>query len=206
MPSYDNIVLLGDFNSEVNEPAMQEFCAIYNLKNLAKENTCFENPLNPSCVDLILTNRTRSFQNTLTIETGISDCHKMTVTVMKTYFKKKQPRIIPNWDYKKLLNDKFVLELEFNLSCYDLDKIKFDDFENLFMKVLDKYAPIKLKYLRANDDPFLNKMLRKEVMLRSKLKISITEIKLRNQKSPSQNSVINVLSSSKKRKKIFIAN
>ena len=89
MPSYDNIVLLGDFNSEVNEPAMQDFCAIYNPKNLVKENTCFKNPLNPSCIDLILTNRTTSFQNTLTIETGISGCHKITATVRKTYFKKK---------------------------------------------------------------------------------------------------------------------
>ena len=130
----------------------------------------------------------------------------MTVTVMKTYFKKKQPSIISYRDYKKFSNDKFVLELESNLSCYDLDKIKFDHFENLFMNVLDKYAPIKLKYLRANDDPYMNKKLRKEVMSRSKLKISITEIKLRNQKRPSQNTVINVLSSSKKRKKIFIAN
>ena len=68
------------------------------------------------------------------------------------------------------------------------------------MNVLDKYVPIKLKYLRANDGSFMNTKLRKEVMLRSKLKISITEIKLRNQKRRSQNSVINVLSSSKKRK------
>ena len=141
MPSYDNIAVLGDFNSEVNEPAMQDFCTINNLKNLVKETTCFKNPLNPSCIDLILTNRTRSFQNTLTIETGISDCHKMTVTLMKTYFKKKQPRIISYRDYKKFSNDKFILELESNPRCYNLDKIKFDDFENIFMNVLDKYAP-----------------------------------------------------------------
>ena len=51
----------------------------------------------------------------------------MTVTVMKTYFKKKQPRIISYRVIKKFSNDKFVLVLESNLSYYDLDKIKFDD-------------------------------------------------------------------------------
>ena len=35
-PIYDNIILLGDFNSEVTEQSMSEFCNIYNLKNLVK--------------------------------------------------------------------------------------------------------------------------------------------------------------------------
>ena len=39
--------------------------------------------------------------------------------------------------------------------------VMIDDFENIFMNVLDKYAPIKLKYLRANDGPFMNKKLRR---------------------------------------------
>ena len=87
---YDNIILLGDFNSEITEPAMKEFCELFNLKNLVKENTCFKSLENPSCIDLILTNRYRSFQNTHAIETGLSDFHKMTLTVLKTYFKKKK--------------------------------------------------------------------------------------------------------------------
>ena len=31
--------------------------------------------------------------NTTVIETGLSDLHKMTVTVLKTYFKKVPPKI-----------------------------------------------------------------------------------------------------------------
>ena len=30
---YDNIILLGDFNSEITEPAMNEFCEIFDLKS-----------------------------------------------------------------------------------------------------------------------------------------------------------------------------
>ena len=36
---YENILLLGDFNSEVGEHEMSEFCQDYNLKNLIKEPT-----------------------------------------------------------------------------------------------------------------------------------------------------------------------
>ena len=32
--SYDNIIILGDFNCEPSEPAIIDFCDIYNLKNL----------------------------------------------------------------------------------------------------------------------------------------------------------------------------
>ena len=50
--NYDNIVLLGDFNSEFSEPFLNDFCDIYNLKSLAKEPICYKNPDNPSCIDL----------------------------------------------------------------------------------------------------------------------------------------------------------
>ena len=49
---------------------------------------CFKNPEKPSWIDLILTNCPRSFQNSCTIETGLSDFHKLVVTVMKTTYKK----------------------------------------------------------------------------------------------------------------------
>ena len=54
--NYDNTLLLGDFNSEFSEPCLNDFCDIYNLKNLGKKPTCFKNPDNPSCIDLFLTN------------------------------------------------------------------------------------------------------------------------------------------------------
>ena len=38
----------------------------------------------------------RSFHNSCAIETGLSDFHKMIVTVMKSQFQKKGPKIIQN--------------------------------------------------------------------------------------------------------------
>ena len=34
--NYDNIVLIGDFNSEIDEKAISEFCDLYNLQSLIK--------------------------------------------------------------------------------------------------------------------------------------------------------------------------
>ena len=47
-----------------------------------------QKPEKPSSINLILTNRPRSFQGCRIVETGSSDFDKMTVTVMKIYFKK----------------------------------------------------------------------------------------------------------------------
>ena len=168
--NYDNVLLQGDFNSEVSETILKEFCEIYNLKNLVKGHTCFKNIENPSCIDLILTNRVKSFQKTTTIETGLSDFHMMTATVLKSHYKKKQPKIISYRDYKRFSNQSFINELNFALNGYDLSNLDFDYFENIFMSIFEKHAPIKLKYIRANEGPFMNKDLRKEVMLRSRLK------------------------------------
>ena len=44
-----------------------------NLYSLIKQPTCFKNPENPSCIDLILTNKPNSFQTKCVIETGLSD-------------------------------------------------------------------------------------------------------------------------------------
>ena len=37
-----------------------------------------QNPSNPVCIDLILTNVPRSFQSTYVVETGLSDFHLVT--------------------------------------------------------------------------------------------------------------------------------
>ena len=91
---YEKILILGDFNMEIEEANMKSFCENYNLKSLIKEPTSYKNPNKPTCIDLILTNVPRMFQSTCVLETGLSDFHLMTVTVMKKTFKKMRPRVI----------------------------------------------------------------------------------------------------------------
>ena len=59
-----------DFNAEPNEPAISDFCEICNIKNFIKEKTCFKNLENLTCIDLILTNRPRRFQDSTVIQRG----------------------------------------------------------------------------------------------------------------------------------------
>ena len=54
--TYDKIMLLGDFNTEIDEQHMQSFCDNYSLKSLIRQLTCYKNFEKTTCIDLILTN------------------------------------------------------------------------------------------------------------------------------------------------------
>ena len=92
LTKYDQLFFLGDFNAGLEDTSIKNFCSSYNLTSMNNKPTCFKNPDNPSCIDLILTNCSRSFQNSGVIETGLSDFRKLVVTVMKTTFKKIQTK------------------------------------------------------------------------------------------------------------------
>ena len=169
LPSYDNILFLGDFNCEMSEGCMKEFCLLYNLKSLIKTPTCFKSVSNPSCIDLILTNRVSSFQNSATVETGISDFHHLVVTVLKTKFKKKPPIIKKYRSFKYYNAFNYSNDINRFLAGKDLHQISHDYFINLLISILDKHAPIKTKSLRGNEQPFMTKELRKEHMKRTRL-------------------------------------
>ena len=103
---YENIILLGDFiNSCMDDSPMIGFCETYKLRNLVKHPTCFKNPENPSCIDLLLTNKPISFQTTTVVETGLFDFHNMIVAVMRMHFPKIKPRVIRYQKYKTFNND-----------------------------------------------------------------------------------------------------
>ena len=114
--SYNNIIILGDFNVGLEEPHMKTFCESYILQNLIKQPKCYKNPSRPTCIDLILTNVPRSFQSTSVIEAGLSDFHLMTLTVMKKSFKNFQQQIMNYRSYKHFSNDTFRKDLIDELS------------------------------------------------------------------------------------------
>ena len=60
-----------------------------------------EYPENPSCIDLILSNKPRSFHSTCVIETGLSDFHRMTVSFLPT-------KDISYRNFKKFENQRFM--------------------------------------------------------------------------------------------------
>ena len=152
----------------MSEDAMQIFCNTHNLKNLIIENTCFKNIEKPTCIDLILTNRPSCFQNTAVLDIGISDYHKLTTTTMKANFNKQNFMNYRN--YKYFNNDFFKNELMHEISKYGFGNTNCKTFEAIFMATLNKHAPMKKKYIRANNSPFMNKSLSKAIIIRSKLR------------------------------------
>ena len=170
LSQYDNVVILGDFNSEINEDAMETFCNSFNLKSLIKEPTCFKSTKNPSCIDLILTNRPQSFQNSNAFETGLSDFHLLTVSVLKATFRKRPPKVIIYRNYENYSPFKFKEELQFHINGIDLIRIPNDEYVALLMEILNIHAPLKKKCTRANEQPFVTKDLRKAHMKRSRLR------------------------------------
>ena len=63
-----------------------------NAKNIVKEPTCFKSLSNPNCIDLVITNSSSGFQNTKAMSTGLSDFHKMVVSVLKHTFHRSAPK------------------------------------------------------------------------------------------------------------------
>ena len=105
---YDNTLAIGNLNSEMSEPALDEFSQTYNLESIINKPTCLKNPENPnSCMDLVLTTEQERFLKARTVKTGLSDFHKMVVSIFKTSFKKQKPKIVTYRDYKRFDNVKF---------------------------------------------------------------------------------------------------
>ena len=117
---------------------MEQFGASCNLKSLVNEPTCFKSVDNPSCVDLILTNHPKCFQNSGIYETVISDFHKITFTVLKTYFQKVKSRIIKYRDYKHFDNNDFRSELIRRLSSNNIQSEDLARFTNISKMILEK--------------------------------------------------------------------
>lgn len=83
---YQNILVMGDFNENVEALQVKIFCENSGLASLVRTTTCCKNPDNPSCIDQVLTNVPRSFHNSCATDTGLSDFHRMVITAMKVTF------------------------------------------------------------------------------------------------------------------------
>ena len=101
-------------------------------------------------------------------ESGLSDFHKLTTTILRKSITKGNQRNILYRDYKIFDQKKFEDQL-----CSLLESIKtvdYSQFHEIFLKTLDAIAPIRKKILRFNHNRFMSKTLRKAIMVRSKLK------------------------------------
>ena len=164
--SYEKVLVAGDFNSQDSEPSISNFISEHNLKNIVKNPTCFKSLENPTCIDLFITNFSNSFQSTKTVSTGLSDFHKMVLTVLKNKFVKLKPKKFEYRCYRTVNRETFRCELSYSLAGAS----SLEEFDEIYLGVLNKHAPIKKKTVRINQAPYMTKTLRKAIMRRSALK------------------------------------
>ena len=146
---------------------MPEFISVYNLRNLAKQKTCFKNS---SWIDLILTNSPRSFQNSSVLEAGLSGFHKLATTVLKQYFPELKAKVVNYRDYRKFRNVKFRIKRDNETLKDATNNTEYQHFLNIFINIFNKPALIKQKYLRGNKGRFRTKDLHEAIMKCSKLR------------------------------------
>ena len=141
--TYGNFIFIGDFDEGIDENTMKSFYNMNYLKSLIKV---------PS-IDLILTNQPNLFQHRSAFETGLSDFHLLTVTEFEMGFRKPLPKIIAYRDYRNFDNAKFRYDTVTATSNVD----NFGMYKSTIFNIFDLHIPIKKKYNRANEAPFMLK-------------------------------------------------
>ena len=170
LANYENFLLMGDLNVEGHNDFLKEFCDLCNLKNIIKVPTCFKNPDFPTSIDVMLTTSSTSFHNSCAIKTRSSDFHTMIVTVMKSHFQKKEPKIIQYRDNNNFYAEEYRQYIISLLSSRELTGSGFDTFMNKCKDACDIRVLIKHKCLRLNQSLFMNKEISKAIMNRTTLK------------------------------------
>ena len=161
---FEHILVIGDVNISMEDN---------NLKSLVKVPTCYKNPENSSCIDLILANKPRNFQNSCVIETSLPDFHKMMVTAaIRTQFHKLKPRVFFYRDYTKFSNEIFINSLKVKLDTQSIspDQNGFLNFCKICAEILNKHVTRKRKTIRGNQSPLINKEISKAITERTELR------------------------------------
>ena len=100
----------------------------------------------------MLTNRPRSFHHTSLIETGLSDCHKLILSLLRTFFKPIPVKTIEYRNYSKFSPKAFLHELDQEPNkriIYNSQDKQYDFFSDIFRTILDHHAPLKTKIIRG---------------------------------------------------------
>ena len=95
---------------------------------------------------------------------------------MKSTFQKQVPKIFHYRNYKRFDNNLFQNDLMYEISNVGLNDISCEQFENIFMLILNRHAPSKTRYVRENHSLFMNTDIYK-AMVRSRLRNKYLKLK-----------------------------
>ena len=118
---------------------------------LVKGKTCITRD-HEFLIDIILTNRSNCFMHTNTFELGISDVHKMSLTILKSQVARLKPKNIMYRSYKYFRETEFLKELDnfknkfsYCYNNYENSNDIYDHFVDILSQTIEKHAPLKSK-------------------------------------------------------------
>ena len=173
MTNYENIFIAGDLNADTlnsdSNNVFTDFIENFDLINLITQPTCFKS-LKGTLLDVLLTNRPKHFQKTFVCETGLSDHHKLVATFFKSTFSKLPPKDLKYRNFKNFQEGRFLHELDQLLIQENLFRSPkpYSKLTEIYSNLLDQHAPFKIRKVRGNQAPFMNKELSKAIMNKSK--------------------------------------
>ncbi len=158
----DKFLIIGDLNSDLlkpNESNITQLCNDFNLVNIVKNPTCFKGE-QPTLIDVILVSDKRSSKVAPVIPCPLSDFHHFVNTVLnvslpRTMSRKVTYRSFKHFDPVAFGND--LRQAPFQVGeVLDIDN-HMAFFQDMFISVLNKHAPLKTKVIRSKQVPHMTK-------------------------------------------------
>ena len=83
----------------------------------------------------------------------------MTLTVIKVFYKKQKTNIVTYRNYKHFSNKAFMFDVKNSIiqMIPESNDLEFDRFKTALDKAIQRHAPIKKRYVPANQLPFIKK-------------------------------------------------
>ena len=175
---YDNLLLAGDLNINTLGPTsdssnhLPELNDTFSLTNLTTGSTCFKSNKG-TLIDLMLTNKPKSFFKSHSFVTGLSDCHKLILSILRTSFRESLPKFVIYRNQKTFHESKFLLDLDSRFIQVELYKNcdnPYTKISEISSEVLNYHVSLKQKSVQDNHAPFMFKELSKSIMSKSKVK------------------------------------
>ena len=175
---YYNLLLAGDLNVNTLRPTsdlskhLSDLNETFSLTNLVTDSTCFKSNKG-TLIDLMLTNKPKSFYKSHSFVTGLSDYHKLVVSILRTSFQKLPPKFVIYRNQKNFHESNFLRDLDSRLIQGELCKNCDDPYtkmSEIFSEVLNYHAPLKQKSVPGNQALFMTRELSRATMTNLRLK------------------------------------
>ena len=133
---------MGDLNIDTADKTRDTCNYLSDL--CANGKTCFKAQKCTS-IDVLLTNRPGSFHKTDIFKIGISNHHKLILSVFCSYFTRIPPKTIEYRNYKNFNETVFLHDLDQELlkgEMYKSNNEMYSTFTKVFRLLLDIHAPL----------------------------------------------------------------